>query len=131
MMKCKEQSVAKKREEIEAITAGNAWPFSHWGVNILGTLSTALEGLKFLAVAIEHSTKWIEAKPLTTVHRTLSRNNKEEILFSLTYDSKAIILTVESIVAKYGRGRTKEMTKRKESKEVASIKKAYYQNEMR
>ncbi|GJR38508.1 reverse transcriptase domain-containing protein [Tanacetum coccineum] len=27
--KCKEQSVVKKREEIGAITAGNAWPFSH------------------------------------------------------------------------------------------------------
>ncbi|GJX60486.1 reverse transcriptase domain-containing protein [Tanacetum coccineum] len=65
--KCKEQSVVKKRAEIGAIAAGNAWPFSHWGVNILGPLSTAPGGLKFLAVAIEHSTKWIEAKPLTTV----------------------------------------------------------------
>ncbi|GKD36181.1 reverse transcriptase domain-containing protein [Tanacetum coccineum] len=65
--KRKEQSVVKKRAEIGAIAAGNAWPFSHWGVNILGPLSTALGGLKFLAVAIEHSTKWIEANPLTTV----------------------------------------------------------------
>ncbi|GKF28666.1 hypothetical protein Tco_0095008 [Tanacetum coccineum] len=55
--KCKEQSVVKKRAEIRAIAAGNAWPFSHWGVNILGPLSTAPRGLKFLAVAIEHSTK--------------------------------------------------------------------------
>ncbi|GJS23743.1 putative nucleotidyltransferase, ribonuclease H [Tanacetum coccineum] len=65
--KCKEQSVVKKRAKIEAIVAGNAWPFSHWGVNILGPLSTAPRGLKFLVVAIEHSIKWIEAKPLTTV----------------------------------------------------------------
>ncbi|GKD14081.1 reverse transcriptase domain-containing protein [Tanacetum coccineum] len=34
--KCKEQSVVKKRAEIRAIAARNAWPFSHWGVNILG-----------------------------------------------------------------------------------------------
>nr|GEX71648.1 reverse transcriptase domain-containing protein [Tanacetum cinerariifolium] len=52
--------------EIRAIASGNAWPFSHWGVSILRPLPTALEGLKFLAIAIKHSTKWIEAKPLTT-----------------------------------------------------------------
>nr|GEY53213.1 reverse transcriptase domain-containing protein [Tanacetum cinerariifolium] len=33
--KCKEQSAATKRAEIGAIAAGNAWPFSHWGVRIL------------------------------------------------------------------------------------------------
>ncbi|GJR68260.1 reverse transcriptase domain-containing protein [Tanacetum coccineum] len=127
------QIKVKKREKIGAIAPGNACPFSHWGVNILGPLSTAPGGLKFLAVAIEHSTKWIEAKPLTTVlwvHITLLRNNQEETPFSLTYGSEIIIPTVESIVAKYGRGRTKEVTKRKESKEVASIEKAYYQNEL-
>ncbi|GJZ81333.1 reverse transcriptase domain-containing protein [Tanacetum coccineum] len=43
--KCKEQSTVKKRAEIRAIAAGNAWPFSHWGVNILGPLSTAPGGL--------------------------------------------------------------------------------------
>ncbi|GJU69185.1 reverse transcriptase domain-containing protein [Tanacetum coccineum] len=155
--KCKEQSVVKKRAETGAIASGNAWPFSHWGVNILGPLSTAPRGLKFLAVAIEHSTKWIEAKPLTTISarhveifvwdyvvcrfgvpyiislkddKTLLRDNQEETPFSLTYGSEAIIPIVKSIVAKDDRGRTKEMTKRKESKEVASIEKAYYQNEL-
>ncbi|GKC77659.1 reverse transcriptase domain-containing protein, partial [Tanacetum coccineum] len=66
--KCKEKSAVRKRAKIKAITAANAWPFSHWGVSILGPLPTALGGLKFLAIAIEHSTKWIEAKPLTTVN---------------------------------------------------------------
>ncbi|GJX28977.1 reverse transcriptase domain-containing protein [Tanacetum coccineum] len=60
------------------------------------------------------------------VHRTLPRNNQEETPFSLTYGSEAIIPTIESIVAKDGRGRTKEVTKRKERKEIASIEKAYY-----
>ncbi|GJT54852.1 hypothetical protein Tco_0989906 [Tanacetum coccineum] len=39
--------------------------------------------------------------------------------------------SVENNAAKDDRGRTKEVTKRKESKEVASIKEAYYQNEIR
>ncbi|GJW38918.1 reverse transcriptase domain-containing protein [Tanacetum coccineum] len=132
--KCKEHIVVKKRAKIGAITARNAFLFSHWEVNIIGPLSTAPGGLKFLAVAIEYSTKWIEAKPLTTVlwvHKTLPRNNQEEIPFSLTYGSEAIIPTVKSSVAKDGRGRMKEVTKRKEIKEVASIEKAYYQNKLR
>ncbi|GJU05660.1 reverse transcriptase domain-containing protein [Tanacetum coccineum] len=129
--KCKEQSAVRKRAEIRAIAAGNAWSFSHWGISILGSLPTTPRGLKFLEIAIEHSTKWIKAKPLTIIHRTLPRNNQKETPFSLTYGSKAIILTVESNVAKDDRGRTKEVTKRKESKEVASIEEAYYQNELR
>ncbi|GJT53731.1 reverse transcriptase domain-containing protein [Tanacetum coccineum] len=43
----------------------SAWPFSHCGINIMGPLHAAPGGLKFLAIAIEHFTKWVEAKPLT------------------------------------------------------------------
>ncbi|GJZ39063.1 reverse transcriptase domain-containing protein [Tanacetum coccineum] len=34
-----------------------------------GPLPTALGNLKFLAIVVEHSTKWVEAKPLTTTNR--------------------------------------------------------------
>ncbi|GKB94574.1 reverse transcriptase domain-containing protein [Tanacetum coccineum] len=212
--KYKEKSAARKRAEIKAIATRNALSFSHWKVSILGPLPTALGGLKFLAIAIEHSTKWIEGKPLTTVnarhierfvweyvvcrfgvpqiisskddkqfkegifvdlciglkitrsfslitehieiisriekqltrnqqgwvedlpqvlwiHRTLPRKNQKETPFSLTYDPKAIIKTVKSNVAKDDRGRTKEVTKRKDSKEVALIEESYYQNKLR
>ncbi|GJV01949.1 reverse transcriptase domain-containing protein [Tanacetum coccineum] len=107
--KRKEQSAVRKRAEILAIAAGNAWP-------------------------LKHSMKWIEAKPLTTVlwiHKTLPRNNQKETPFSLTYGSEAIIPTVKSNVAKYDRGRMKEVKKRKENNDVASIEEAYYQNELR
>ncbi|GJV48248.1 reverse transcriptase domain-containing protein [Tanacetum coccineum] len=82
-------------------------------------------------------TPWLRciAPPKTNdvlwIHRTLLRNNQKETPFSLTYGSEAIIPIVESNVAKDDRGRTKEVTKRKESKEVASIEEAYYQNELR
>nr|GEU81365.1 hypothetical protein [Tanacetum cinerariifolium] len=39
--KCKEQSAIRKVAESSVITAGSGWPFSHWGVNILGPLPTA------------------------------------------------------------------------------------------
>ncbi|GKC75131.1 reverse transcriptase domain-containing protein [Tanacetum coccineum] len=66
--KCKEKSVIKKVAESSTITAGSGWPFSYWGVNILGPLPTAPRGFKFLAISIEHSTKWVEAKPLTVIN---------------------------------------------------------------
>nr|GFC16338.1 hypothetical protein [Tanacetum cinerariifolium] len=49
---------------------------------------------------------------------------------SQVYGSEAIIPTVESIVTGDGRGRAKEVTKRRKRKEVASIEKAYYQNDL-
>ncbi|GKE35642.1 reverse transcriptase domain-containing protein, partial [Tanacetum coccineum] len=66
--KCKEQSAVRKAETSRTITAGSMWPFSHWGIHIIGPLLVAPRGLQFLAIAVEHSTKWIKAKPLTTIN---------------------------------------------------------------
>ncbi|GKA79051.1 reverse transcriptase domain-containing protein [Tanacetum coccineum] len=66
--RCQEHSMEKKVSRKDAILVGNRWPFSHWGVNILGPLPMAPESLKFLAIAMEHSTKWVEAKPLTRMN---------------------------------------------------------------
>ncbi|GKA53241.1 hypothetical protein Tco_0746556 [Tanacetum coccineum] len=66
--KCKEQSAIRNVVESRMITTRSGWLFSHWGVNILGPLATALGGFKFLEIAVEHSTKWVEAKPLTVIN---------------------------------------------------------------
>ncbi|GJY21086.1 reverse transcriptase domain-containing protein [Tanacetum coccineum] len=42
----------------------SAWPFSQWGIDIVGPLPTAPGGARFLVVAIDYFTKWVEAKPL-------------------------------------------------------------------
>ncbi|GKE53297.1 reverse transcriptase domain-containing protein [Tanacetum coccineum] len=42
----------------------SAWPFSQWGIDIVGSLPTAPGGARFLVVAIDYFTKWVEAKPL-------------------------------------------------------------------
>ncbi|GJT60399.1 reverse transcriptase domain-containing protein [Tanacetum coccineum] len=153
--------------------AGSVWSFSHWGVNILRPLPIAPGGFKFLAIAVEHYTKWVEAKPMTTisgrhaerfvweyvhmeimnhikkqlartqqgwvddlaqilwVHRTLPRNSQKETPFSLTYGFEPIIPISKNNVAKDDSGRIKEVDKRRESKEVASIEEAYYRNKLR
>ncbi|GJS79362.1 reverse transcriptase domain-containing protein [Tanacetum coccineum] len=40
------------------------WPFYQWGLDILGPLPEGPCKLKFIIVAIDYFTKWIEAKPL-------------------------------------------------------------------
>ncbi|GJW94907.1 reverse transcriptase domain-containing protein [Tanacetum coccineum] len=43
------------------------WPFFQWGMDILGPLTPARGGAKFVIVAIDYFTKWIEAKPLVKI----------------------------------------------------------------
>ncbi|GJU44484.1 reverse transcriptase domain-containing protein [Tanacetum coccineum] len=43
------------------------WPFYQWGMDILGPLPQASGKLKFVIVAIDYFTKWIEANPLARI----------------------------------------------------------------
>jgi len=43
------------------------WPFAWWGINLLGPFPKATGQLKYLVVAIDYSTKWIEAEPLAKI----------------------------------------------------------------
>ncbi|GJU83180.1 reverse transcriptase domain-containing protein [Tanacetum coccineum] len=43
------------------------WPFYQWGMDILGPLPQASRKLKFVIVAIDYFTKWIEANPLARI----------------------------------------------------------------
>ncbi|GJX27179.1 reverse transcriptase domain-containing protein [Tanacetum coccineum] len=170
--KCKEQSAIWKAGADGAIAVGSTWPFSHWGIHILGPLPMApgvcrfgvprmisskeekhfkegifadfCKGLKIMQTfspitehmeimhyiekqLVRSQQGWVDnlAKELW-VHRTLPRNSQEETLFSLTYDSEAVVPIVE---ATDDRGRTQETTKK--GKEIASIEKAHYRNKLR
>ncbi|GJS14118.1 reverse transcriptase domain-containing protein [Tanacetum coccineum] len=43
------------------------WPFYKWGIDIVGSFPEGLGKVKFLIVAIDYFTKWIEAKPVATI----------------------------------------------------------------
>nr|GEX95029.1 reverse transcriptase domain-containing protein [Tanacetum cinerariifolium] len=45
------------------------WPFYQWGMDILGPLPPVRGGDKFVIVAVDYFTKWIEAKPLVRITR--------------------------------------------------------------
>nr|KYP58025.1 Transposon Ty3-I Gag-Pol polyprotein [Cajanus cajan] len=45
----------------------SSWPFAQWGMDIIGPFPPAKGQLKFLLVAIDYFTKWIEARPLARI----------------------------------------------------------------
>ncbi|GJW54309.1 reverse transcriptase domain-containing protein, partial [Tanacetum coccineum] len=53
------------QQELTPITS--PWPFHKWGIDIAGPFPAAAGGLKFLIVAIDYFTKWIEAKAVATI----------------------------------------------------------------
>ncbi|GKB99055.1 reverse transcriptase domain-containing protein [Tanacetum coccineum] len=145
--KCKEQSAIRKAGVDRAIAVGSTWPFSHWGIQVLGPLPMApgdfYKGLKIthsFSPITEHmeimhyiekqlvqsQQSWVDnlAKELW-VHKTLPRNSQEETPFSLTYISEAVVPTAE---ATNDRGRKQETTKK--GKEIDSIEKAHYRNKL-
>jgi hypothetical protein len=46
------------------------WPLQRWGLDLLGPLPPAQGNLKYVVVAVEYFSKWIEAKPLTIITST-------------------------------------------------------------
>jgi len=57
--------IHQKQEQLHHILS--PWPFAKWGIDILGPFSPGKGQVKFLIVAVDYFTKWIEAKPLTTI----------------------------------------------------------------
>ncbi|XP_061372701.1 uncharacterized protein LOC133315142 [Gastrolobium bilobum] len=55
-------------EELKYIS--DPWPFSKWVMNLLGPFKAAEGQLKWLIVAVDYFTKWIEAEPVTTITST-------------------------------------------------------------
>ena len=43
------------------------WPFAQWGIDIVGPLPLGKGQVKFLLVAIDYFTKWVEAEALATI----------------------------------------------------------------
>ncbi|XP_019457605.1 PREDICTED: uncharacterized protein LOC109357992 [Lupinus angustifolius] len=51
----------------ELTTTQAPWPFCKWGMDILGPFPQTTGQMKFLIVAIDYFTKWIEAEALATI----------------------------------------------------------------
>jgi ribonuclease HI len=52
-------------EELSNISS--PWPFSQWGVDIVGPLPRGKGGVRFAVVAVDYFTKWVEVEPLASI----------------------------------------------------------------
>ncbi|XP_059436575.1 uncharacterized protein LOC132169575 [Corylus avellana] len=52
-------------EELSSVSS--PWPFSQWGVDIVGPLPTGKGGVRFIVVAVDYFTKWAEAEALVNI----------------------------------------------------------------
>lgn len=44
------------------------WPFAMWGIDLIGELPKVKGGVKYVVVAIDYFTKWVEDEPLATIN---------------------------------------------------------------
>jgi ribonuclease HI len=70
IQKCENfQKCARDQKQPSSLTQliQPTWPFQRWGLDLLGPLPPALGNLRYVVVAVEYFSKWIEAKPLATI----------------------------------------------------------------
>ena len=45
----------------------NPWPFTQWGLDIIGPFPRATGNQRFVSVAVDYFTKWIETEALANI----------------------------------------------------------------
>ena len=57
------------------------WPFAQWGLDLIGKLSMAPGQLKYVIVAVDYYTKWVEAEPLRKITTECVKNFLTENIY--------------------------------------------------
>nr|GEY13380.1 reverse transcriptase domain-containing protein [Tanacetum cinerariifolium] len=142
------------QEKLTLVTS--PWPFYKWGIDIAGPFPEGPGKVKFLIVAIDYFTKWIEANPVASITGTHVKkfvwdnivcrfglpgeSSNGETPFSLTYGTEAVISaeigmptlrTAEVDVAKNNEALGFSLDLLEEKREQAAIQKARNKAEMK
>ncbi|GKE10451.1 reverse transcriptase domain-containing protein, partial [Tanacetum coccineum] len=64
---CQAHASVPRLPKANMISVTSAWPFMKWGMDIVGPLPEGLGRVKYLIMAIDRFTKWMEAKPSATI----------------------------------------------------------------
>jgi hypothetical protein len=78
VQKCENcQKCARDQKQPSSLTQliQPTWPLQRWGLDLLGPLPPAQGNVKYVVVAVEYFSKWIEAKPLATITSVTIQNN--------------------------------------------------------
>ncbi|XP_055962316.1 uncharacterized protein LOC130015692 [Mercurialis annua] len=64
---CQRHQNIRHASTIEQCPITSSWPFATWGIDILGPFTATTGQKKFLIVAVDHFTKWIEVEAVSTI----------------------------------------------------------------
>ncbi|GJU04038.1 reverse transcriptase domain-containing protein [Tanacetum coccineum] len=64
---CQVYPPVPKLPKNDMISVTSTWPFRKWGMDIVGPFPEAPGKVKYLIVAVDYFTKWIEAKAVTSI----------------------------------------------------------------
>ncbi|XP_076895314.1 uncharacterized protein LOC143547895 [Bidens hawaiensis] len=64
---CQRYAPQTWRPKNHLVPITSAWAFQKWAINIMGPFIEAPGRVKFLLIAIDYFTKWVEAKPLAHI----------------------------------------------------------------
>ena len=65
--KCQRYGNVQRLPVEKLTTIASPWPFAQWRIDIVDPLPQGKGQVKFLLVAIDYFTKWVEAEPLATI----------------------------------------------------------------
>ncbi|XP_071687906.1 uncharacterized protein [Rutidosis leptorrhynchoides] len=85
---CQRHAPQNRMPRHDMIPVNSPWPFHKWAIVIVGPFPAGPGNVKFLIMAIDYFTKWVEAKAVPTITGVQSTG---ETPFSLVYGSEAII----------------------------------------
>ena len=65
--KCQQFSPISKVHPEKLTTMTSPWPFTVWGIDLIGQLPKGRGSVQYVAVAIDYFTKWVEAKVFASI----------------------------------------------------------------
>ena len=68
--KCQKFSPLIHRPARELAPLTSPWPFAQWGLDIVGPLPQAERNKRYLIMATDYFTKWVEAEPLSRIRES-------------------------------------------------------------
>ncbi|XP_035832008.1 uncharacterized protein LOC118481031 [Helianthus annuus] len=78
---CQRHAPKTMRPKNELVLVTTAWPFQQWGIDMVGPFPEAPGAVKFIIVAVDYFTKWVEAKALaSTTSAVVKRFIWEQII---------------------------------------------------
>ncbi|KAJ0867047.1 putative integrase, catalytic core, ribonuclease H domain, ribonuclease H-like superfamily [Helianthus annuus] len=70
---CQRHAPKTLRPMNNLVPVTTAWPFQKWAIDVVGPFPDAPGAVKFIIVAVDYFTKWVEAKPLASTTAMITR----------------------------------------------------------